>query len=166
MGAATIAILLCGTFLPIFTETNSSDYPGEEDETREAWSLALIIAKLSSGSNEVSGGDDEWSILIAISFIGLAVVVLLLITVVVPMTTLQVDAVGPMSRRRSMIFKTLVILGIVGSLVPLLLSGMALGSEEVDAGWGAVVLCLAMGLTAALVFGPIGAVKTDRNGIR
>lgn len=139
------ALLVLGTFLPMFTESGI-------DEADEPVSVAAIVdAGLANPGaaalfGEDSASSDSQALLIAflVGFIGLAILVAILVLVVLP-----VVAAGQMAGGRRRFSRIVAVLGLVGSLVPVLLSLMAVGSDDSDAGWGGAVLCA--GMIAALV---------------
>lgn len=143
LGAA--ALLVLRTFLPMFTEAGI-------DEPDESVSVATIVdAGLANpGAAALLGEDSESSdsqaLLIAflVGFIGLAILVAILVLFVLP-----VVAAGQMAGGRRRFSRIVAVLGVVGSLAPVLLSLMAVGSEDSDAGWGGAVLLA--GMIAALV---------------
>lgn len=146
LGAA--ALLVLGTFLPMFTETTAED-------ADEPFSVATIAgAGLSNSGAEVllgedSGSSDSPALLIAflVGFIGLAIIVAMLVLVVLPIV-----AAGLMTGGRRRFSRIVAVLGLVGSLVPVLLSLIAVGPDESDAGWGGAVLLAGMIASLVLVF--------------
>ena len=148
LGAA--ALLVLGTFLPMFTETTAED-------ADEPFSVATIAgAGLSNSGAEVllgedSGSSDSQALLIAflVGFVGLAIIVAMLVLVVLPIV-----AAGLMTGGRRRFSRIVAVLGLVGSLVPVLLSLIAVGPDESDAGWGGAVLLAGMIASLVLVFAP------------
>lgn len=146
LGAA--AMLVLGTFLPMFTESGI-DEPDEPVSVATIAGAGLANPGAAVLLGEDSGSSDSQALLIAflVGFIGLAIIVAMLVLVVLPIV-----AAGLMTGGRRRFSRIVSVLGVVGSLVPVLLSLMAVGSEDSDAGWGEAVLLAGMIATLVLVF--------------
>ncbi|GAA1821625.1 hypothetical protein GCM10009713_34170 [Brevibacterium celere] len=140
----TAVLLILGTFVPMYRD-------GQINGPDLSWSVATTVAygmslPFSSASpvEEPSGVE----VVLLVGFIGLGIIIALILLVVLP------TAVTGQSSARLLTFsRIVVVLGVIGAVVPLLLTGLALNADGDEGGWGGVLLFAGM-LGALIVILP------------
>ncbi|WP_144589407.1 hypothetical protein [Brevibacterium casei] len=136
----TATVLVAGAVLPMYTDRGV-------DTGDQAWSVVSIAGSAFSilvGAERPDTDSPGVQALFIAGFLGLCLIIVLLLLVVFPWAV-----IGRVSRKQVRFARIVVWLGLLGSIVPLLLSLVASGSTDSDAGWGGAVLFA--GMVASLV---------------
>lgn len=147
----TAAVLVAGAVLPMYTDRDG-------DTADQAWSVVSIAGSALSilvGAERPDTDSPGVQALFIAGFLGLNLIIVLLLVVVFPWAV-----IGRVSRNQVRFARIIVWLGLVGSVVPVLLSLVASGSTDSEAGWGGAVLFV--GMAASLVI----VLTTVRRGLR
>ncbi len=138
----TAAVLVAGAVLPMYTDRDG-------DTADQAWSVVSIAGSALSilvGAERPDTDSPGVQALFIAGFLGLNLIIVLLLVVVFPWAV-----IGRVSRNQVRFARIIVWLGLVGSVVPVLLSLVASGSTDSEAGWGGAVLFVGMAASLVIV---------------
>ncbi|WP_453984332.1 hypothetical protein [Brevibacterium casei] len=138
----TAAVLVAGAVLPMYTDR-------DVDTGDQAWSVVSIAGSALSilvGAERPDTDSPGVQAAFIAGFLGLTLIIVLLLLVVFPWAV-----IGRVGRKQVRFARIVVWLGLIGSVVPVLLSLVASGSTDSEAGWGGVVLFAGMAASLVIV---------------